>query len=248
MNGDFTGLAAKIRNRLAEQDNPAFKDITKPLPNGTLTRQEFSIAVAQQWVDKKGYKWHFTEKFAKLAAQLPPPHLEESEDEKKPPQTSPYKQKVRHVENEMPAVVEPQGPNQVKIMEIIYRGTNNLGHPNLLIIGEDAEKNMRRIVRGIPLDLGKQLCQHPQRYSGKVVAVDEKNNFVGIVMGQVTRAKVTQQNLPTHPAPADTKYPTQTSVGDAGNVPEPEDYHPGEWLSKEELEQLRQRQEPDINP
>lgn len=236
MDGDYTGLAAKIRNRLIEQNNPSIRDISKPLPNGTLTKQEFSIALSQNWLDKKGYKWHFTDKFSKLVSQLPPPHLAESKEEKNTPKYSRKEPRAIPAEREAPAVVDPQGPNQVKIMEIIYRGTNNLGHPNLLIIGEDAEKNMRRIVRGIPLDLGKKFCQQPQQYSGKVIAVDEKNNFVGIVMGQVERATSNPQTPPPKP-------PLSGSPAH-----EPESYNPGEWLSKEELEQMRQKQEPDINP
>jgi len=244
MESDFTGLAAKIRNRFVEQDNPAVKDIKNPLPFGSLTKKEFSIAISQQWVEKKGKAWHLTSKFSDLVSDLPVPHLEEEDTNPQHrqdinPQHRPSKPNTPVMEFDTPVSRtnlpdEPQGPNQVKIMEIIYRGTNNLGHPNLLIVGEDAEKNMRRIVRGIPLDLGKKLCQHPQKFSGRILAVDEKNNFVGIVMGQVRLGSPSKGEV-THSPASLTPQAVQAGY-------ESESYNPEELLTREELEGLKQNQ------
>lgn len=209
MGENFNGLAAKIRNRFQEQKNPALVDPDRvALPWGSLTKKEFSIAISQNWVEKREKAYFLTRTFVDLVKSLPQSAMEDPETDAEagagterdrfsessgagrrarddrdswdqPPAKSAPSKKL---------ATEPKGPFQIKVLEIIYRGVNKLGYPSLLVMGSTERGDIKKIQRGIPQDIATQLCQHPDKFTGKVFAIDEKDNFIGVVLGQVDQS------------------------------------------------------------
>jgi len=179
---DHNELAGSILKKL-QKSNPAFiQDLTIPMAFGTLSKPEFSVAMSLRWVTYKNNKYYFTEAFKSCMEKQEVPT-----STPRPPRANAAAVKVANAtENVGLPVGEiatiPRGANQLRILEVIYRGTNKLEHPNLLLIGETEAHESKRVERGIPLAIAKAMCLHPDKFNGKVISIDSKNNFVGIVL------------------------------------------------------------------
>lgn len=245
--GNYNALAAKIRNRFQDTKNAAYLDYERtPLPWQSLNRQEFSIAVAQKWVEKKSKGYFLTREFMELAASLPlaarPDDDEpapEAEGVARDTQTegrrAPYQRDSRYQRldagsesaieepssrSKKVLATEPKGKFQIKVLEIVYRGTSKLGQPLLLVMGCDEAQNIKKVQRGFSREIADQMCNTPQKFYGKVLSVDEKGNFVGFVLGQPIGLPADVKKEEPNPSKDSNDGPSQMLARDIADVGE----------------------------
>lgn len=176
-------ITEELFRRLREQPPESFKDLTLPLTKDTLSRQEFGVAMSNKWLSYKDKRYYFTSVLSDAVKGART--REHSEPAKK---ESPKEIVNNHT---VPCLGElatvAQGASQLRILEVIYRGRNRLGHPNLLLLGETGTNAMLRVERGIPLSIANAMVSDPNKFNGRVISIDAKNNFVGIVLAQVKK-------------------------------------------------------------
>jgi len=192
-----------ILRRMAEEKPEYISDLNKPIPFGTLSRQEFSVAMQLRWIaqgENGSKKYYFTNNFTdalkNISGARPQQERSAPRAQPQPREKQPQPAPESNIPLEELASI-PQGENQVKIMEVIYRGTNKLMHPSMLLLGKTCTGEVRRIERGIPLDIAKSMCKQPNRFNGKVISIDGKGNFVGVVLAQVLEDHK-PTNIPEH--------------------------------------------------
>lgn len=183
-------IITELFDRLKANPPESLKDLTVPLARDTLSRQEFGAAMSNKWLAFKDKRYFFTTELVNALNKAPSQSV--------PTNYAPKADKIdMPIVRERPIIPEigelattAQGPLQVKILEVVYRGKNKLGHPNLLLMGETGLKVITRIERGIPLNVANSMLENPNKFNGRVIIIDEKQNFVGIVLAQVKKEPI----------------------------------------------------------
>ena len=156
------GGALKLAKRLAKLNIKCLSSYEETIPYGTLERDEFKVAIHKGWIRHQDKKYYFTK---------------EAIEEIKGLGKEPVRQSAVEVDK---LITEPVGEFQVKITNIIFRGTSKLQYPILDIVGIDGMGKERIIRNGIPHLIAVALCGQAAKFKGKVIEIDEKENFVGL--------------------------------------------------------------------